>query len=296
MIRPLVSLPISLHLGAHKTATTFMQRALRSQAADLSEQGIAVLTPAELRQSRNSSDAKLGPSEQRRALKQHLTDVLNRAIARPGATRIVISEENLIGSSGQNMSRRDLYAGLAERLLALPDSLNSADVTVMFAIRSYAPLHSSGFTTALRRGRRLNADHLAQGLVDAPRGWVDVLRDLHGALPKSPMMIWRYEDFADVKHRLFAQMIGRDLEGPRETVFRTLSFSAVEALQAVQQVPLRPQELKEAVAQISKQYPITDENPAFSLFDAGQAAALDARYARDWDAVQRLFPDAVLRP
>ncbi|MEM7210835.1 MAG: hypothetical protein AAF479_02915, partial [Pseudomonadota bacterium] len=112
---------IVLHLGAHKTATTFIQSLLHKNVVALEQHNVGFESPKTLRPMfaiapRGNFPA---PRAQRIAARTWaLTQVINTAVDLR-RRRLVISEEQLIGSLRALMSGRGLYRDVKNELRAV---------------------------------------------------------------------------------------------------------------------------------------------------------------------------------
>ena len=98
---------VILHIGAHKTATTYLQRRLDAHRTVLETQGVAYAGPDQLREHAARRLPFTAP---------HLVAV-RVALARArkqGAARLILSEENLLGPMAD--LPRGLYLDPARRL------------------------------------------------------------------------------------------------------------------------------------------------------------------------------------
>ena len=166
-------LSIALHLGAHKTASTYLQSCLELNQPSLADANTAILTPHDLRGQlvdRTPAPGGRGTPQARQRRQQRLTDLIQKAGELQNASRIVVSEENLIGSCRINLVHGELYPDLVKRLSWLPDWLNTPSTTVFMGIRSYASYFSSNLTTALQRGNCPNRQDVAKSLLGRRRG------------------------------------------------------------------------------------------------------------------------------
>lgn len=277
---------VILHLGAHKTATTSIQMALDAERADLRARGTALLLPRDLRQ------PATGPHRRRdRAteLEQQLCD----AVADDAIHRLILSEENLTGSSGHNLARKSLYPSVTRRLGKLPRTLNHPNVTVLFALRDYGPYLSSSATTAIRRGKVFDTVALRTAFLLMHRHWLDVVQDIQAVFPSSNLRLWRYEDFDAVAPSLWREFDdGLRLSVPKRA-FKTLSGSAMKQVLAGLDSGESP--VRSVIRQAVRDYPITDTNPAYSMWSDDESAHLTALYSDHWMQICDAFPDMVMQ-
>jgi len=291
---------VVVHLGAHKTATTFLQNSLNAARADLAVAGCQLLLPVDLRgQEQVRRVAPWNGPDRRRAVQAGtqaaLRALIEEAAGAPGTRRVVLSEESLIGSSHSNLTSAALYPDFADNLRLFPRALDHPNVTFLFAVREYGAFFSSNLTTTARRGKLFNTEDLRARLPRLPRRWPDILGELRVAFPFARLRTWRYEDFRDLTGAVFDALTGQAVPRVEGRVNETLSQPAMETLWAQADADGAVPEPKRAVKDALAQYPVGSENPPFSLWSATQAAEFKAAYDADWAEIVKLAPRDILR-
>ncbi len=286
--------PLVLHLGAHKTATTFLQDTLRHHETALAADGVRLVLPRQTR--RVLSLVSPNPGKDRPAREDALSSnraklgkALSALASEPETKRIVMSEEGLIGAPRQIVTDAKLYPDIETRLQSLPEALNHPNVTILFAVRDYGQFFSSCFTTVLRRGARFDPASVAARLLRADPNWQDVLRAIRARLPRAALRIWQYERFGDRQADVVASLAAQNIAPPKPSVFRTLSHAAVDALLSEPRQDLTRPELRKRVRRIARQFPVGETNPAFSLWTPEQSAAWAATYAAHWQQIEQAW-------
>ncbi|QEW25814.1 hypothetical protein [Roseovarius indicus] len=296
-------LDICLHLGAHKTATTYLQKRLDKNRDGLSEAGVQLFLPKDIRgkiglklPSPRQSDAR---NLQRCAdTGQRLRRMIRNGVEdKPRAKRVIVSEENLIGSCKNNLILKGLYPDIAMRLSLLSELFNHSSVSVYFAVRAYSKFFSSNYTSALRNGTLLEKDEVAASLWPLSRSWVDVVTELKAALPRAKLMIWRYEDFGQTEPNILASLAaGTDLVSLDNRPLPTLSMDAVSWLER----KIQHGSFQLAPGKVSRRamarHPATATNPAFTLWSSEMTSELDERYEADWKEITSKWPSAIQLP
>lgn len=206
---------VILHLGAHKTASTYIQRRLENSDAALRRHGIAFYGPKDLRpvvKSRMSSVStrlRRARWSARRALIEEIVDDCHAL----SVERLVISEEQFLGSIRPMFEGEEFYGEVEANLSSVIEALHGVRLTVMFCVRSYEDYYTSAFGQVLRSGHymRFNAT-LRDRLLSHRRGWVDVVGNILSACPTgTPLHLWRYEQFRTIEDRVMAIMLGESV-------------------------------------------------------------------------------------
>ncbi|MFD1160567.1 hypothetical protein [Roseovarius aestuarii] len=288
-----------IHMGAHKTATTYIQSALNAQREPLKSQGILMVLPSDLRgtgmlQGKKTQGAAAESGDGAGSKKRNLTTLLGEMAADPDTRRIVVSEEGLIGSPRNNLNRRSLYPNLTSKLANLPKPLDHPNVTFLLSLRDYGSFFSSNVTTAVRRGNIFDPEQLHASLLLMHRSWVDVLTELRAAFPSAALKIWRYEDFEALEPLIFSELAPGFEVTPSDRLFGTLSGNAIKHILDQVGPESGPEITRPVVRAAVRKYPISARNPSFSLWSEEEAAHLTFRYTLDWQAICRGYPGIVL--
>lgn len=216
---------LALHLGAHKTATTFQQEALTRAAPDLAERGVHILPLDDLRQS-FTRRLHLGEDA---AAGAWLSEVLDR----PG--RVVLSDENLLGAPARMVHAGALYPDAAERLARLARLIGEREVEIFYAIRHQGQFSRSVFCEALRT--RLDEvpdpDTFRAGWLERGVSWRPVIEAIRSAFPAAKLFVWSLQSFKKDAQGLLGRIAGAPGHSfDLSDVYRRESFShaATEAL------------------------------------------------------------------
>lgn len=290
-----------LHLGAHKTATTYLQTRLEMSADVLSAFGVRVVLPEEMRSFTGLAFAK----NRQTSLRQQLAAWKGRSalsaelaeIERSAPPTILISEENIIGNSRQILRTGKLYHQARQRLRTLPKHLNSERTEIFIAIRSYANFFASCHAQVIRSGRFKTWDEYdADRLAALPRHWQDLVADIRAILPRATLTIWRFEDLDQVGDRVLSMMTGMTpnwIKGRDERPMQSLSAEGMARLvDLAQQREVMPADIAKIMAE-------TNSRDGYSRYDPWSSAereALDTAYEADWRALRLRSDLNVIRP
>lgn len=275
-----------LHVGAHKTASTHLQATLRKHRAMLADGGVAWHGPDDVRalvRTDQGASARMGavPSLRRFRAMQRLAQL------DANTDRIVASDENSLGRCAEIFRSRALYPTAYDRMRLWRKLSSRRPATVYLAVRDYGAFFSGAYIQAVRNAAFFELSEADKNaLVDAARGWVDVVADLRRALPNARIIMWRYEDYEAVRDDLTLRLTGLALAPIRRRPMATPSAAAFAAAAAAR----KPGEVLSAsgLTSATRAYPISTGNPRFSLWAADEAQRLSARYRED---VERLRTD-----
>ncbi|WP_299970716.1 hypothetical protein [uncultured Roseobacter sp.] len=169
-----------LHLGAHRTGTTSLQRFLRQNADVLKDADIRVLSPPDSRQGT-------------------FTDLVSRWVTcEPSGprTRLVVSEENVLGTMGHNISTGILYPNAKENLRSLA-AVYRPDV-ILLSVRELADYWTSAILYSLCRKeiRFPSASQLGR-ICEGARSWKNVVEDVQSVFPQARLVVREFAHLQD---------------------------------------------------------------------------------------------------
>ena len=195
------TMDINLHIGAHRTATTTLQQFLDRNTAVLRHSGVEVWTPARTRMGLFSGqfdrpEDVTDEVERRGNRSCGLINIELERARRMGCSRLLISDENAIGSTRNNLRQQQLYPLLSERLVRLAPAFSGNLRRIGISIRSYDTYWASslafGLTQSFRMPLMADLDHF----ITQPRRWRHLICDVATAFPGVEILVWPFERFA----------------------------------------------------------------------------------------------------
>ncbi len=202
---------IILHLGAHRTATTSLQHHALACGPALAALGVVVWGPQVTRDGLLSGGlpAPGGHPVSAEAARARGRIALRVAQAGAGgASRLVVSDENMIGAPRSCLRWHRLYPGAGERVARLGHAFGGRISRAVLSIRAQDAWWESVLAYAVARGHRLPSRGDLDRLVTAGRQWRDVIADIACALPDTEIVILPHEQFAARPEARLAQMTG----------------------------------------------------------------------------------------
>lgn len=279
---------IILHLGAHRTATTSFHHYMRDQSKGLKAHNVGYWGPGRTRGGLFTAvlqDPK--PVKNRLALRRAKGRVrmqLGKARQR-GAERLLISDENMIGSSRQCLRAGKLYPSVGERVARYADALRMRPKRAVLGVRALDLWWASAAAYTVMRGHGVPDAETLEAIAQSPRSWQDVITDLACALPETEIVVAPFEQFAGRPDALLT--LAAEMPAAREATPRWLNRSAdCNALRAL---------LADAGRDPAR---IPEGDGRWQPFDEAQIARLRESYADDmhWliagaDGLATLAPD-----
>ncbi len=260
----------------------------------LKEHGVAYAGPDTLRTggpARGALGRFLGP-----APLSTKVDAAVREAQLLGAQRLIVSEENLLGSLSGNL--QNLYPSPQKRIRPVAAALKGLDATVLLSIRGYAGFLTSIYAHTLRNGSWIAFDDIRTKVLSITRRWPDVVRDVMQALPPGTgLKLWRFEDFEALERHLLEEFAGpaagrqiksatfRQLSGPSEPAIARLAELAATGH------PLGAETVLATYGDFRKAH----GHPAFDPWSGPAKECLNARYTEDIADIDARWPGALLR-
>ena len=279
---------ILLHIGAHKTATTYLQTRLFRNANTLRQFQVGYVGLERFR----DAQAKAGgvrraepfwAIHRRIALARRLGALIAEE-ADQGVRRLVLSDENLLGNLSDISSGTAFYPRAGQRIRAILHSLRRYEVEVVLSIRSYDTFHVSAWSHLVgRSGYSPFSSDPADKLSSDGRGWSHVVRDLSRSAPDIPLHIWQYEKLQDQELQILQLLVGDEAAETLEPIgSRHMQGLSVEAVDHLQARHLANEQISaEEVRQTSRQFRKSKGYAAWSPWTPSQWDALRNRYASD---------------
>lgn len=268
---------VILHLGAHRTATTTLQMYLARNALALARAGVAVWTPDRTRNGlfaglvQRPQDITL--LDERRAHRSMGVIAVEMArLEQAGTRRLIVSEENMLGTLRNNLREGLLYPLLDERARRFRDAFGARLRGLALSVRSYEGYWSSALAFAVAQGRPLPTGAEVAALTRGQRGWPSVIGDIAAIFPGIPLTVWPFEALAGQPE---AQL---GLLAPGLQL-----LNATGARDCLNPAPGRDK--MRTLMRLRGEVPAPDAMPAgdgrWTPFDAPAQATLRARYAAD---------------
>lgn len=199
--------PVSLHLGAHKTASTHVQRSLVRNEDLLRAHGVRFLGPRYLRRAPHHMYDLFGlrPSG---GLRDGLSGAEQVARLADGADRLVLSEENMLGQALTEGNPAMLYPAAGFRVERFVQTVAPCPVTLFLSVREPCRWLASLYAQRVCAGEvREFKDYSAEHPPSAMR-WSDLAARLTEVEGIKGLVVWRYEDYPAVSAPVFRRMLG----------------------------------------------------------------------------------------
>lgn len=278
-----------LHVGAHKTASTHLQKSLLSNRDALAQRGCAYIGPDLLRHAL-ALPVLHGPMP---ALVQRLQPLADYLALRAGQ-RIVLSDENIlsrpVNACGQPPVQ--LYPAAAVHIHRLFAGLGLERVTVALAVRNPLDFLISLHGHLAMAGKLMPFAAFIDGLDPLALRWTNLVVRIAAVPGVARIVLWRVEDYSALAGPLAAELLGdaglavlfQNSEAPRLTGVSAQALARAD-LQLKADPALTP---KRAVKRAMARFPKSAAHPALQPFAPAVVAHAHQQYRAEWDALQSM--------
>lgn len=272
-----------MHIGAHKTATSYMQKKLALNVELLNRRNIHY-DPLDI-------------------FRKEFTPLLNENVTRESewirelrgtarAMNILVSEENIMGVPGDIVREGHYYIRARERLVRACQLLGNDTPEIFLSLREYSGFTVSMYSEYIRHREFLKfADYLK--IYEASAfSWIRVIDDIFAAVPGARLSVWDFGDFRRIEKQVFQAMLGFDPdifhnpEGPVRESFSEVAVRAFEALSGA----LTHAEMKKLINPIARNLPKGADYPAFDPHHQETKDRMKAQFKADLSTISERFP------
>ncbi len=265
-----------LHLGAHRTGSTGVERTLHANAERLKQEGIVVWSPEFLRGMDTFKPVRCNT----------VFDAQEKAafaaqIAATGAGTLVLSEENILGSMGTNIEKGQFYRNATSRLRTCAAFLPTQPKRIGIGIRDYASYWFSVYSFSLGRRPMPPFEALKPGLFTIQRSWRNVIADTRAAFPQAEIIVWPMHILRGHLRQvasLLVDMSARELKPLRRKINASIGTDRVPLAHALREA--EPElEFDELLARLDAME--QPEKDSYQPFTKSELRVLDAQYRQE---------------
>ena len=210
---------VILHVGAHRTGTTTLQRFLNANSAKLAEAQIGFWGPGRTRNGLFTGLVKAPNRLTDEDLKRgkRATGLIQIELERAALNNlhtVIVSEENMIGSMENNVNTRRLYAQTRARLERFRDGFSKHCARILLTTRSYERYWSSVLGYYIKTGHGLPPQNVVDALAEQPVRWSRIVRDISAVFPDAQIIVSPFEAMVGLPEHQLTSLIGSSVPGP----------------------------------------------------------------------------------
>lgn len=285
---------VLVHLGVHKTATTFIQSQLANNRQALAEKGFGVSGIWAVRKRFTNLFDRLSWIDPvwRLLTRPVLRRRLDALIAESGAREAyLLSDENLAGTIAANHFFGRLYPWTAMRARQLSALLRGHDVHYFVCVRRYPDYLVSSWLQLASRGKPPAFEKYIERFSPEERGWSELVRDLAAAVGRERLTVWTYDWFAEDPQRVF-ELLAPDTdfvlaeEELKREILPSLTIKGLNVISLLEE-HLTRDEIKR-MSRLVRNFKFDEPDPKLEITDPALLSAYEAKYRRDLDAIRAL--------
>lgn len=287
--------PLILHVGVHKTATTYLQDLLAHNREGIARAGRIYVPLDEIRPiiDRGITEEYRIRGSRLRRLGRLLAGRGNaefdrlQSMAGPGSS-LIISEENLLGASDECHSGA-FYPYAEERIGLLVDSFADRPLQIWLALRSYPQFLASIYAEALRHGSAMPLTDFMANNANPEGQWTGLVDRLRRCFPDAEMHLWRYRDFARLEPRIvegIAGLTAAEIRPLEESIVRP--SPSAEAVSRAQELDpdMDGSARARAMAVLEKELPLS-QGTRFAPWPQSATQEMQAAFDRECTALMQ---------
>lgn len=208
---------VHIHLGAHKTATTFIQNCLEQNKSLFLDRHILCVTPTFTRNGfmKCFRESIAGNAENQAELTEKMlafikAETLSYGFNDSQPTLLVISEENFLGNFKSLIENGRLYPELKLRLATLAKTFDGCEISVFVSIRHYCEFYPSAYLEALRNGvHRMSFEEFMANATILENSWLTMIDDICSVF--DTVKVWPYEKFRENAQAILSELLDTPL-------------------------------------------------------------------------------------
>jgi hypothetical protein len=190
------AMEVILHIGAHGTGTKDIRDYMRRHAEFLASRRTGFVTSC-------VSHAQSAPAEFADANDGDLHEKLAK-VRKNEFDRLIVSDDDLIGTLLDNIATGALYATADRRLRNFLQISDKQVATVLISTRSLDLYWCAALAHGVAQGAQVPHRDRLRALAHAWRGWREVITDMAAALPNASVRVLPFEEYAGRPHQFLA--------------------------------------------------------------------------------------------
>lgn len=289
---------VTVHVGAHKTASTHLQQTLRALIAPMQRAGLLYLDIRHLRRWGQRLDDSLADRPGAGRLRSRWRAYLD--LAADTWPQMLLSEENILGSVRREslMDAARIYPQAGPRVDRLCAMLGRRPVQLFMAVREPLAFLGSAYSMQVEGGFVQDFAAYVGDFDPARPCWSDLARRLLAVQGVAGLTVWRYEDYRAVRSQIVGRLVPgalvRQAPDPQPALVG-LSSAAHEEIR--RRLRAGPPPDPAALARAAKSmFPRNTHPGRIEPLDPAAAARVREAYAADIESLRRLDRVTLLEP
>jgi len=279
---------VILHLGAHKTATTYLQNTLWKNKSKLTENKIAYIP---LNLMRSGITACIVKND---STPQQFYDLVKSNLELNDYETLIISDENIIGGINDILTNKSIAPKIKLRLDKIVQAFGKDhSIFCYFAVREYASYYASIYCECLRHLNRYETfDTFIEGFDYLQFSWLNIINEFTNFIDADKINIYSFEYFIENEQTIFKALTnGRidnfieysETSGSRKT-FRHKTIELLDHLS----LRFNNQMLKNLINPVDKAMLSINRNRKFIPFSESELNYFSNKYNKDLEEIKNL--------
>jgi len=201
-----------LHIGAHRTGTSYIQETLDLNIKKFLKKNTVSLTPPRISRRKRKTFRSLGKKLQEIGstkyffsnffsfifLRFNLCSLILRSAGFRPVNTVIISEENLLGKVFLGKNRK-FYPHAELRLRGLKLITGDRIKEIYLCIRSYETFIISYYSMSALYSEVLDFESISKTWINFSGGWYDVIKSIAKLFPNAAIYVYEYENTSPKK-------------------------------------------------------------------------------------------------
>jgi len=188
---------VALHLGIHKSASTYLVHSLQDNRVLLEKHGVGLVTPKPLRHkygiTRLVNTTRINDKDYEGNTKK-IKSLFADIIKEHDFERLVITEENFLGFCGQLNGSDEIYPRADKNLNLISEALSEFDTEIFMCIRNLKSFLPSAYCEYLRHARCVVPfNEFIKNYDFSKVGWCNFVKRVAAAFPKCQVKVWDFD-------------------------------------------------------------------------------------------------------
>ena len=288
------NMKIHVHLGVHKTATTFIQSQVHESQSLLAAGQIGFAGIWAVRRQFTNAFDRLSWFDPvaKPLIRPRLAEKLDALLAgQKKAKTFILSDENILGLISMNYWLGQIYPRAGARVRLLDSLLAEHDVRYFLSIRRYPDYLTSSWLQLASRGKAPPFEKYCAKFGPRKDGWAKLVATIARACGPERLTVWTYDWFRANPARVFELLApGIPFAVPEEELRRdVLPSLTLKGLKVITQLEdhLSEEELKR-LSRLIRTFPFDEPNPRLEITDAALLSAYEAKYQSDLAEIRAL--------
>ncbi|MDE0589182.1 hypothetical protein OU789_04515 [Halocynthiibacter sp. C4] len=303
---------VIVHGGVVKTASSYLQAILQRNAGRLRKQGVHYVHHRTTRKEftvpcQLNGYEKLGIDRKTKISDKELAKIAKGFFDDVGAKsgeRIILSDENLSGHSGQCARGGMLFANRKVFTRVFANNIPFEVREVHLAVRNYADFFASTYIEFLRSASArfvIDENAMKRKVLSNIESWSALIQVIAKSFPDAKIIAWRHEDMHQLSDQIIQNLVG---EGADTSNFATPQRKRIRPSASQKAVEILFNEIErfgaeiaiEKWAEIQEKYPRSDELEAYDPWTQDERRHLTHLYESDVQKLTMLPRIELLRP